>query len=67
MFGEVIGYIPSQRFPARVYPQSYTSIWLLAMTAMAIMWAGCSRRPTIRPLGIVLFNKPAKDFQAVPH
>jgi hypothetical protein len=35
--------IPSQRFPARVYPQSYTSIWLSAIratvTAMAIMWA----------------------------
>ena len=63
--------IPSQRFPARVYPQSYTSIWLLAIratvTAMAIMWAGRSRRPTIRPLGIVLSNKPVKDFQAIPH
>src|SRR6476620_11723310 len=62
--------IPSQRFPARVYPQSYTSIWLLAIratvTAMAIMWAGRSRPPTIRPLGIVLFNKPFKDVEAVP-
>ena len=61
--------IPSQRFAARAYPQSYTSIWLSAIratvTGMAIIWEG--RFLPLRPLGIVLSDKPMKDFQAVPH
>ena len=63
--------IPSQRFPARVYPQSYIAVTVARIAKsqieVAIIWAERSRPPTIRPLGIVLSNKPVKDFQAVPH
>jgi hypothetical protein len=34
-------------------------------TAIAMMWAG--RFSPLRPLGIVLSNKPVKDFQAIHH